>query len=110
MKVYSKKPKGQRIFKCMKFWHPKFGKITRPFNIHPVENDWWFNLKTGEWQQSYPYKSPCTNHFYAMEHSGYKNIYSFKAALRTIRKWNVPIGTKFMVSSPFVGYYFIVTK
>lgn len=38
MKIYSKKPKGQRIFKStIKY---------RPIWVEPIDSNWWFDLDT----------------------------------------------------------------
>ncbi len=111
MKVKSSKPRGQRIFKCTKFRHITGGrKIRRPFWIQPVGKGWWFDLEFGEWTQEYNGIGGMTSSYYAMTRDGYNDIYSLKAAKRLIYKWSVPKGTKFRVSLPFVGYWFIITK
>ena len=51
-----------------------------------------------------------TTSYYAMKYDGYNNVYSLKATKRLINKWNVPKGTRFIVSLPFVGYDFYITK
>ena len=50
MKVKSKKPKGQRIFKSVVFQLKSGYKTRRPFHIEPIENDWWFCLEKGQWE------------------------------------------------------------
>jgi hypothetical protein len=116
MKVVSNKQKGYRMMKCIKFKHGKTNiKSKRPFWIEPVftkDSSWWFSTETGEWYNGYdnvPKGGRCSS-YYAMAYAGFNNIYSLKAAKRKISKWNVPKGTKFRVSLPFVGYDFIVTK
>jgi hypothetical protein len=114
MRVTSSKPKGQRIFKSMKFkrtlHNGKTIKIRRPLWIEPEGPDWWFDLATGQWVEGYNGIGGMTTSYYAMTYDGYHNVYSLKAAKRLIAKWNVPKGTKFRVSLPFVGYEFIITK
>lgn len=41
---------------------------------------------------------------------GFNDAYSLKAVKRLVAKWNVPKGTKFRASLPFVGYDFYITK
>jgi hypothetical protein len=45
-----------------------------------------------------------------MTNDGFNNAYSLKAVKRLIAKWNVPKGTKFRASLPFVGHDFFLTK
>ena len=114
MKVISSKPKGQRMFKSIKHYHTthrgKKIKHKRPFHIEPIENGWWFDLELGDWVNKYNGKGGMISSYYAMAYDGFNNIYSLKAAKRLITKWNVPKGTKFRVSLPFVGYDFYITK
>ena len=113
MKVVSSKPKGSRIFKCRGLIHTSLGKkvkTTRPFWIEPVESGWWFCLEKGQWQQEYNGKRGMTTSYYAMTYDGYNNAYSLKAVKRLIHKWNVPKGTVFRASLPFVGFDFFITK
>jgi len=114
MKVKSTKPKKQRILKCSKF---RFGKnnvkTRRPFWIEPIDTDMFFCLKKGEWLNIYDdsvFIGSFSSSYYSMTRDGYNDIYSLKAAKRKIAKWNVPKGTKFLVSLPFVGYDFTITK
>lgn len=103
MKIRSVKPKGQRIFKDT---HKH-----RPYWIEPVNTDLWFNVSIGEWEHFEDYKGGGrTTSYYAMKYNGYKDIWSIKAAKRTIAKWNVPRGTVFRVALPWVGYDFFITK
>lgn len=108
MKVISSKPKGQRRFKSTKiktntgFYHK------RSFWIEPIENGWWFCLNTGQWVNETTGAS--TSVYYAMSYDGFNDAYSLKAVKRLIAKWNVPKGTKFRASLPFVGYDFYITK
>lgn len=102
MKIRSTKPKGQRIYKSTH----KF----RPLWIEPIESNYWFNLTTGEWEYKINNFSNCTSSYYSMESEGYKNIWSIKAAKRAIFNWNVPKGTVFRVSLPWVGHEFFITK
>ena len=113
MKVKSTKPKGERIFKCTKFNHGNTNiKSKRPFLIEPIGSDWWFSTETGEWYNGYDNitKGGRCSSYYAMTYYGFNNIYSLKAAKRKISKWNVPKGTKFRISLPFVGYDFTITN
>lgn len=96
MKVTFSKPKHQRIFKSR----------YRPFWIEPSAKGWWYNLAVGEWQ-SY-YSTPACSSYYAMERHGFNDVWSLKAAIRLIKKWNVPKGTEFIVSLPYVGHHFII--
>lgn len=105
MKIISSKPRGQRLFKSCKI-HTKDGwRRKRPFWIEPMENNLWFNTQTGEWGET-----GNTSVYYAMSHDGLNDAYSLKAVVRLVKKWNVPKGTKFKASLPFVGYEFIITK
>jgi hypothetical protein len=113
MKIISSKPKRQRIFKSVTI-HSKYEdgskrRTKRPFWIEPViksgEPLLWFNTETGEWG-----KKGNTSVYYAMTYDGLNNAYSLKAVKRLISKWNVPKGTKFRASLPFVGYDFFITK
>ena len=114
MKVVSKKPKGQRIFKCLKAevtnHKGKVIKHKRPFWIEPIGGNWWFDLEVGQWYENYDSKRRSTSSYYAMKSDGFNDVYSLKSAKRLILKWDVPKGTKFRVSLPFVGYDFTITK
>lgn len=114
MKVKSSKPKGQRIFKCVKSYvksnHSLSRKIKRPFLIKPIGKDWWFDLDIGQWYQNYDSNRDSISDYYSLKSFGYRRIYSLKAAKRLIYKWNVPKGTKFNVDLPYIGYSFIITK
>ncbi len=113
MKIISSKPKGQRFFKSVTI-HSKYSdgskrRMKRPFWIEPViktgEAFLWFNTETGEWDEK-----GNTSVYYAMAYDGFNNAYSLKAVKRLIAKWNVPKGTKFRASLPFLGYDFFLTK
>jgi len=115
MRTTSIKPKGQRTFKSIKFKfnHTPCGtriKTKRPFWIKPVGYNWWFDLSEGQWKQGYNGKGGMTTSYYSMTNDGFNNAYSLKAVKRLIYKWNVPKGTKFKASLPFVGYDFYITK
>lgn len=114
MKVISKMPRGQRMFKVVKMDHntprTKNKKIKRPIWIEPIGKGWWFSLRTGQWIQGYNPALRCVSSYYAMERDGYKNIWSLKAAKRAIANWDVPKGTWFRVSLPYVGYDFKIRK
>lgn len=114
MKVRSRKPRGQRLFKSvlhkMEFGLHKGTKVKRPFNIQPIENGWWFCLEKGQWESEYNGKGNMTSCYYSMTHDGFKDVYSLKAVKRLIYKWNVPKGTVFSVTLPFMGYEFFITK
>lgn len=113
MKIKSSKPRGQRIFKCKKIEYTSCGKkvkTIRPFWIEPIGDSWWFDLKLGNWTKEYNSKNGMTTSYYSMVHDGFNNAYSLKAVKRLIAKWNVPKGTKFRASLPYVGYHFIITK
>jgi hypothetical protein len=109
MVITSLKPKGQRIFKSVLIKLKDGRKVKRPFWIEPViksgEPFLWFNKETGEWGEK-----GNTSVYYAMTYYGFNNAYSLKAVKRLIAKWNVPKGTKFRASLPFVGYDFYITK
>lgn len=105
MKITSLKPRGQRIYKSS-----IKSTRNRPLWIEPIGRDWWFNLTTGEWQEGNEDGQPCTTSFYAMKHYGFKDVWSIKAAKRAIAKWNVPKGTWFKVSMPWVGHEFNIKK
>lgn len=105
MKIKHLKPKGHRIFKST--------HKVRPLWIQPVVDVLNFSYKTGEWVTYDEYKGGgLSSAYYAMEHkgSGFKDVWSLKAAIRKIKKWNVPKGTKFIVSFPWIGYEAIITK
>lgn len=114
MKVVSKKPKGQKMFKSVKFiledGHSKGMKVKRPLCIYPIGKGWWFCLERGEWEPKYNGVGDMTSTYYSMKYHGYHNVYSLKAAKRLIAKWDIPKGTKFKVGLPFIGFDFIVTK
>jgi hypothetical protein len=114
MKVTSSKPVGQRMFKSVKATHTTHRKIKvkmkRPLWIEPIGKNWWFDLNTGEWVQGYNGKGGMTTSYYSMESDGFNNIYSLKAAKRKIANWDVPKGTWFRVSLPYVGYDFKIRK
>lgn len=110
MKIISSKPKGQRIKKCVFFKLDNGCRTKRAFWIEPVENGWWFDLELGEWIKGYNGKGGMTTSYYAMTYYGFNNVYSLKAVKRLVAKWNVPKGTKFRASLPFVGYDFFITK
>ena len=109
MKIISSKPKGQRIKKCVVFKLDNGCRTKRAFWIEPViklgEPTLWFNTETGEWGEK-----GNTSAYYAMTCYGFNNAYSLKAVKRLVAKWNVPKGTKFRASLPFVGYDFFITK
>ena len=96
MKVTFSKPKNQRILKSR----------YRPLWIEPLQKGWWYNLAVGEWQ-SY-YSTPTCSSYYAMERHGFNDVWSLKAAIRLIKKWNIPKGTSFIVSLPYAGHHFII--
>ena len=83
--------------------------MKRPFWIEPIIKTGkpflWFNIMTGEWEEK-----GNTSSYYGMSHYGFNDAYSFKAVKRLIAKWNVPKGTKFIASLPYIGYYFFITK
>ena len=110
MRITSSKPKGQRMFKIKSFTKKQGYKVRRPFWIEPLEHGWWFCLEKGEWEKEYNGKGGVTSSYYSMKSDGYNNAYSLKAVKRLIAKWNVPKGTKFRASLPFVGYKFYITK
>jgi hypothetical protein len=109
MKVVSKKPKGQRIKKCVVFKLDNGYRAKRPFWIEPVIKSGkpflWFNTETGEWGEK-----GNTSAYYAMSYEGFNDAYSLKAVKKLITKWNVPKGTRFRASLPFEGYDFLLTK
>jgi len=112
MKVKSSKPKGQRMFKSIKFIHTNHcGKMKhkRPFWIEPIGKGWWFDYLNDEWYDG-GYNSKRYSISYAVKIYGLNDIYSLRAAKRKIANWDVPKGTKFRVDLPFVGYNYIITK
>lgn len=113
MKVRSSKPRGQRILKSVKI-HSTYDDgckkiMYRPFWIEPI-NGGWFCLEKGEWQQEYNGKGNMCTSYYAMSCYGFNDVYSLKSVIRLIKKWNVPKGTVFIASLPYVGYEFYITK
>lgn len=113
MKVVSSRPKGQRIFKSQTI-HSQYEDgskrriYKRPFCIEPVDFGWWFCLDSGQWVNKTTGEN--TSAYYAMSYDGFNDAYSLKAVKRLVAKWNVPKGTKFRASLPFVGYDFYITK
>jgi len=114
MKVISTKPKGQRILKSQTI-HSKYEDGTkrriykRPFWIEPLNKTLWFCLSSGQWMKETP-KGGCTSVYYGMDYDGFKDVYSLKAVIRLVKKWDIPKGTKFKASLPFIGHDFIITK
>lgn len=117
MKIVAKKPKGQRIMKCLKLnfnFNPKLKrrKVRRPYWIEPIGKGWWFSVTRGQWYDG-GYDSNAgqsVSSYYSMKPEGLHNVYSLKAAIRLINKWDVPKGTVFRVSLPYVGHEFKITK
>lgn len=113
MRVVSKKPKGQRIFKSTTI-HSKYEDgskrriYKRPFCIEPIDFGWWFCLNTGQWVNETT--SENTSVYYAMSYDGFNDAYSLKAVIRLVKNWDVPKGTKFLASLPFIGHEFVITK
>lgn len=106
MKTTSSKPKGQRMFKSITIITKNGYRTKRPFWIEPLNNNnLWLNTNTGEWGEK-----GNTSVWYAMECEGFNDAFSLKAVKRLIHKWNVPKGTVFKASLPYVGYEFIITK
>ncbi len=101
MKVKYSQPRGKRLLKSTH---------TRPLWIEPIGPNWWFSLESGEWIDHYPSGERCTTSYYSMEIDGFNNIWSLKAAKRKIAKWNVPSGTWFTVSLPWVSHEFKIKK
>ncbi len=99
MKTTSSKQKGQRIFKSYK----------RPYWIEPLERGWNFNTNSGEWEFKSS-KRGLSTAYYNMSAFGFNDCHSLKAVKRLIHKWNVPKGTVFIASLPWVGYEFKITK
>ena len=64
----------------------------------------------GEWVNNPDNVAGMTNIYYAMGFDGFKDAYSLKAVKRLVHKWDVPKGTKFIASLPYVGYDFYLTK
>ena len=108
MKVTCDKPKGQRMYKCIKYKHTKVGKTKRPFWIEPTDTNIWFDYNTLEWIKNPKSFGGLTTSYYSMRHSGLKDAYSLKAVKRLIKKWKYPKGTVFRASLPFVGYDFYI--
>jgi len=110
MKVTSKKPVGQRMFKSVYHLTDRGKKVRRPLSIEPIGRGWWFNLNIGEWEQERDETSRYTTSYYSMTWDGYNNVYSLKSAKRLISKWNLPKGTWYRVGLPFIGYDFKIKK
>lgn len=115
MNIVAKKPKGQRIYKSLKFklelGRNKGKKVKRPYWIEPIGKGWWFDLKSGQWYNGgYDSNRRSVSSYYAMTYDGFKNAYSLKAVIRLVAKWDVPKGTEFTASLPFVGHEFKITK
>lgn len=112
MKVTSSKPKGQRIFKSVTIKTETRRINKRPFWIEPIPTEnqpfLWFCLERGDW--FIETTGANTSSYYSMKYDGFNDAYSLKAVIRLVKKWNVPKGTKFRASLPFVGYDFTITK
>ena len=105
MRVKHSKPKGKRILKST---HKH-----RPLWIEPEDSNWWFSHNTNEWIRGIENTDGAiSSAYYGIEDSNgkSKDVWSLKAAIRKIRKWNVPKDTVFNVSTPYVGYDFKITK
>ena len=104
IRVQSSKPRGQRVFRS----------YNSPFSItiirKPHEEFWWFNYETGEWTQKLDGTHHFSNSYFIADRYGHKSIYSLKAAIRKIKKWNLPSGTRFRICTSWAGYEFIITK
>lgn len=105
MKITSIKPKGHRMFKSVKSVTALGCKTKRPFWIEPLNNNLWLDTTSGQWGET-----GNTSVWYAMKCEGFTDAFSLKAVIRLVKRWNVPKGTKFRASLPFVGYDFIITK
>jgi hypothetical protein len=93
MNIIFNKPKGWRIRKS----YPK------PYFIEPVDSGWVYNIKLNKWVT---YSTSVKDEGYSSAlyvdwSLDYKGIYSLKAVIRLVRKWNLK-GVWFRVSS-FVG-------
>lgn len=111
MKVKSTKQKGLRIFKSRKHkFNNSNQKTIRPFWIEPIENDYWFDIKSFSWIKNPKTYVGLQSSYYAMKSEGLTDAYSLKAVIRLINKFNVPKGTVFRASLPFIGYDFYLTK
>lgn len=110
MKIVSNKPKTQRIKKCLNVTYCGKKKVRRPFLIEPIGINLWFDATLNKWTNGFNSKHDITSSYYAMTGFGLNNVYSLKAAKRLIHKWEVPKGTKFIVSLPFIGHHFLITK
>lgn len=104
MKITHSKPKGQRILKSTHKYSPLW--------IEPEESNYWFIHEIGEWSNKIPTDKSFSSIYYSVEHNkgGNKDIWSLKAAIRRIKKWNIPKGTVFHVILPYVGHEFKITK
>lgn len=114
MKIIFNKPKQQRITKAIKYLYKANGlsknkpyRHRRPLWIEPVGSGWWYSLTKKQWQQGYNSKDRMTTSFYGM---GEEDVYSLKAAIRKISKWDLPKGTKVRISLPLVGHDIYITK
>lgn len=107
-------PKGQRMKKSRSAVHPatklsgnKPYKVKRPLWIEPIGKSWWYSITKDQWEQGYNPKDRMCTSYYGM---GSKDVYSLKAAKRLVHKWDVPRGTVFRISLPFVKHDIYVTK
>lgn len=89
----------------------------RPLWIEPEGNGWWYVYEDDEWYNVYDnalrdasgymtHRSRTTSYYVYPS----RPIWSLKAAIRKIRKWKVPEGTRFKVCLPWIGHEMIVTK
>lgn len=100
MKVKFNKPRGQRVKKS----------YPRPLWIEPVNTDMIFDTTEKRWVKNYTKGNGVTTAYYSMRYHGLRDVYSVKAAIRLIKSWDVPTGSKWHVSLPWVGHDFIITK
>lgn len=95
MKIQFQAPKGKRIKK--QFMDIELDYTTEDWAY------WWYYPESHEWRKDSDYKPHET---YA---SNSCRCRSLKAAIRKIKKWNFPKGTKFRLCSRWVGYDIYIT-
>lgn len=97
MKIQYQAPKGKRIKK-------QFLGIELDYETTDDWISWWYYPQSNEWRKWGDYKPHET---FATSSCPCRSL---KAAIRKIKKWNFPKGTKFRLCSRWVGHdvYFTV--
>ena len=90
MKIKYQAPKGRRIKK--QFIALEIDYTTEDWVY------WWYYPESHEWRKDMSFK---TGETYS---SSSCDCRSLKAAIRLIKKWNLPKGTTFMLSSIWMGH------